>query len=95
MIRDIRPAADYDIEVTEEIYRQGNDGEWPVRLYRPLGDGPFPALLDVHGGAWSNGSYLNNERVDGPRLAQRHAGRRDRVPPGAARSHTYPAQSRT
>lgn len=58
------PAADYEIDVSEEIYRRGDDGEWPVRIYRPQGDGPFPVLLDVHGGAWSTGSYLNNEAVD-------------------------------
>ena len=58
------PQGEYDIEVSEQIYRKGPDGEWPVRIYRPQGDGPFPVLLDVHGGAWSTGSYLNNEDVD-------------------------------
>ena len=58
------PTAQFDIDVSEEIYRSGPDGDWPVRLYRPQGDGPFPVLLDVHGGASSNGSYLNNEDVD-------------------------------
>lgn len=58
------PTAQFDIDISEEIYRSGPDGDWPVRLYRPQGDGPFPVLLDVHGGASSNGSYLNNEDVD-------------------------------
>ncbi len=58
------PTAQFDIDVSEEIYRSGPDGDWPVRLYRPQGDGPFPVLLDVHGGASSNGSYLNNEDMD-------------------------------
>jgi acetyl esterase len=58
------PSARFDIEVSEEIYRSGPDGDWPARLYRPQGTGPFPTLLDVHGGAWSSGSHLNNERVD-------------------------------
>jgi acetyl esterase/lipase len=58
------PAARHDIREFEETYRSGPDGDWPVRLYQPQGPGPFPALLDVHGGAWSTGSYLNNERVD-------------------------------
>jgi len=26
-----------------------------LRLFRPAGDGPFPAVLDLHGGAWTNG----------------------------------------
>jgi acetyl esterase/lipase len=58
------PAAAYDIRVFDETYRSGPDGDWPVRLYQPQGPGPFPALLDVHGGAWSTGSYLDNERID-------------------------------
>jgi acetyl esterase/lipase len=58
------PAARYDVREFDETYRSGPDGDWPVRLYQPQGPGPFPALLDVHGGAWSTGSYLNNERVD-------------------------------
>ncbi len=58
------PSARFDIDISEEIYRSGPDGEWPLRLYRPQGTGPFPTLLDVHGGAWSSGSYLNNESVD-------------------------------
>lgn len=58
------PKARFDITEAEEIYRSGPDGDWPVRIYRPNGAGPFPVLVDVHGGAWSNGSYLNNEDVD-------------------------------
>ena len=58
------PNAAYEVHVSEEIYNTNDGGEWPVRLYQPQGAGPFPALLDVHGGAWSTGSYLNNEAVD-------------------------------
>ena len=29
------PTAQFDIDVSEEIYRSGPDGDWPVRLYRP------------------------------------------------------------
>lgn len=58
------PTATYDIEIIEKTYRSGPDGDWPVRLYQPQGDGPFPTLLDVHGGAWSTGTYRDNERID-------------------------------
>ena len=58
------PDATFALRVFDETYRSGPDGDWPVRIYQPQGEGPFPALLDVHGGAWSTGSYLNNERVD-------------------------------
>ncbi|MEM9683951.1 MAG: alpha/beta hydrolase [Pseudomonadota bacterium] len=56
--------ADFDVHVIEKTYRSGPDGDWPVRIYQPQGDGPFPALLDVHGGAWSNGTYLDDELID-------------------------------
>ena len=58
------PKARFDIRAFEETYRSGPDGDWPVRIYQPQGPGPFPTLLDVHGGAWSTGSYLNNETID-------------------------------
>jgi acetyl esterase len=63
-IRPYDPKADYEVRAFEEPYRRTADGDWPVRIYQPQGDGPFPAMLDVHGGAWSTGSYLNNELVD-------------------------------
>lgn len=31
-----------------------------ARFYRPEGNGPFPAVLEVHGGAWTSGDRLNN-----------------------------------
>src|SRR5262249_53445589 len=41
-------------------------GEKPLlaRLYRPEGNGPFAAMVDVHGGAWTNGDRLNNAAID-------------------------------
>lgn len=32
-----------------------------ARLYQPAGPGPFPAVVNVHGGAWTSGDRLNNE----------------------------------
>jgi acetyl esterase len=31
-----------------------------ARFYRPEGEGPFPAVLEVHGGAWTTGDRFNN-----------------------------------
>jgi len=42
--------------------RDGQD-VWLARVYRPVGTGPFPALLDVHGGAWSGGTRENNAPI--------------------------------
>jgi acetyl esterase/lipase len=34
-----------------------------ARLYRPDGPGPFPAVLEVHGGAWTSGDRFNNVAI--------------------------------
>ena len=41
-----------------------------ARFYRPEGAGPFPAVLEVHGGAWTSGDRLNNVAI-GEYLATR------------------------
>ena len=39
---------------TEDIeYLRHGDKKLMLRLYKPDGPGPFPALVDLHGGAWS------------------------------------------
>jgi len=45
-----------------EYQRQGGK-PWLARVYQPKGAGPFPTLVDVHGGAWHNGDRLNNAGV--------------------------------
>src|SRR5215469_2402800 len=34
-----------------------------ARFYHPGGAGPFPAVLEVHGGAWTAGDRLNNVAI--------------------------------
>ena len=33
-----------------------------ARFYRPEGQGPFPTVLEVHGGAWTTGDRLTMSR---------------------------------
>src|SRR3989442_14034508 len=35
-----------------------------ARIYQPQGVGPFPTLLDLHGGAWNNKDRFANEPMD-------------------------------
>ena len=35
-----------------------------ARIYQPEGDGPFPVLLDLHGGAWNNQDRTANAPMD-------------------------------
>src|SRR5829696_5838453 len=58
------PAADYKMEETDVVYRRDGATEWLARIYRPSGVGPFPALLDVHGGAWNTGTREQNAPID-------------------------------
>jgi acetyl esterase/lipase len=37
---------------------------WQATIYQPEGDGPFPAIVDVHGGAYHIGDRLNNAAID-------------------------------
>jgi acetyl esterase/lipase len=35
-----------------------------ARIYQPQGTGPFPTVLDLHGGAWNNKDRFANEPMD-------------------------------
>ncbi|HEX2197688.1 MAG TPA: alpha/beta hydrolase [Burkholderiales bacterium] len=59
------PAAAFDLDVTEQEFRRTARGRTLMaRIYRPRGTGPFPALLDLHGGAWNDKNRLANETMD-------------------------------
>jgi len=48
------PAAKFELTVSEEEYRRTAKGRsLSARIYRPSGAGPFPVVLDLHGGAWN------------------------------------------
>jgi len=44
---------DFTIEDLE--YCRHGDTPLMMRLFRPKGDGPFPVIIDLHGGAWNTG----------------------------------------
>lgn len=52
------------VTVRDVVYRQDRETAWLARVYAPEGQGPFPALLDVHGGAWCGGERTSNARLD-------------------------------
>ena len=57
--------ASFEIEVTEVEVRRNRAGRMLMaRVYRPKGPGPFPALLDLHGGAWNNKDRKAEEPMD-------------------------------
>ena len=54
------PENNREITIKEMEYQDG----LAVRIYQPAGAGPFPALVDVHGGVWTNGDRSANEVMD-------------------------------
>jgi acetyl esterase/lipase len=59
------PAAKFDLKVTEIEFRRAQSGRMLMaRVYQPQGVGPFPTLLDLHGGAWNNKDRGANEPMD-------------------------------
>lgn len=54
------PDRQFPVTVQEREYRNDGSASWGATLYLPQGRGPFPALLDVHGGAWNRGDRSND-----------------------------------
>ena len=54
------PAARLEFETTDLVYLELPSGNLEATIYRPRGEGPFPALVDVHGGRW----FLNDRTAD-------------------------------
>jgi acetyl esterase len=59
------PAAKFEISVSEVDMRKNVAGRMlKARVYRPNGPGPFPAVLDLHGGAWNAKDRTAEEPMD-------------------------------
>jgi acetyl esterase/lipase len=54
----------FDVDVRDVEYQSLAGKPWLVRIYQPKGRGPFPTIVDVHGGAWHNGDRTNNTGID-------------------------------
>ena len=46
----------YEFSTEDVEYLRHGDTALKLRLYKPRGSGPFPAVIDLHGGAWGKGS---------------------------------------
>ncbi len=58
------PGAHYDVSATDVEYRRDGDTAFLARIYRPQASGTFPAVLDVHGGAWTMADRTGNAPID-------------------------------
>lgn len=59
------PAARFEIKVSEVELRRTPAGRMLMaRIYQPTGAGPFPTMLDLHGGAWNAKDRHAEEPMD-------------------------------
>lgn len=59
------PKAKLEVDVSEVPFRRNSAGrQLMARVYQPRGKGPFPVLLDLHGGAWYRKDRTANEPMD-------------------------------
>jgi acetyl esterase/lipase len=82
---------EYEIQVEDVEYLRHGDTPLLARLFKPRGEGPFPAVVELHGGAWCLGDRLQDTAIN-ERLARSGilvAALDFRVPPAAS----YPASA--
>src|SRR5215475_7856415 len=59
------PHATFEIKVSEVELRRNKAGRMLMaRIYQPSGAGPFPVVLDLHGGAWNAKNRTAEEPMD-------------------------------
>ena len=58
-----RAAGSPAIRVEDVEYQRQGGRALLVRLYRPAGAGPYPAVLQVHGGAWVHKDRTDNDFI--------------------------------
>ena len=59
------PKAKFEIKVFELPFRKTAKGRQLIaRVYQPQGKGPFPTVLDLHGGGWVRKDRTANEPMD-------------------------------
>ena len=59
------PNAKFSITISEVEFRKNANGrQLMARIYQPEGPGPFPTILDLHGGAWNNKDRMAEQPMD-------------------------------
>ena len=59
------PAGKFELDVKEVEFRRNGAGRMLMaRIYQPKGPGPFPTVLDLHGGAWNRKDRHAEEPMD-------------------------------
>ena len=53
-----------DVDKQDVEYLRHGGKAFMATVYRPKGAGPFPAVVEAHGGAWVGGERANNEPIN-------------------------------
>ena len=53
-----KQATTYEVDIEDVAYLRHGDAPLLARLFRPRGSGPFPIMVELHGGAWVRGDRL-------------------------------------
>ena len=56
----------YEIDVEDVEYLRHADKPLLSRIYKPRGNGPFPLIVDLHGGAWCKKDRTSDAGTDEP-----------------------------
>lgn len=58
------PQKTFPINIYHTVYIEDQQESFVAKIYQPEGPGPFPVLLDVHGGAWQGGTADDGQYFD-------------------------------
>ncbi|HEX3952628.1 MAG TPA: alpha/beta hydrolase [Stellaceae bacterium] len=58
-----RPEARPGLRIEDVEYQRQGGHSMLARIYRPAGTGPYPAVIQVHGGAWVNKDRTDNDFI--------------------------------
>lgn len=61
-----RTIRNYEIDIEDVEYLRHGDKPLLARLFKPRGQGPFPTIVDLHGGAWNLGDRLMDTPINEP-----------------------------
>jgi len=59
-------AGTYEIDVQDLEYLRHGDSPLLARMFKPRGDGPFPLVIELHGGAWCRDDRTSDSMINEP-----------------------------
>ena len=54
----------YEVDIEDVEYLRHGETSLLARIFKPQGSGPFPIMVELHGGAWVRGTRLNGNAAN-------------------------------